>query len=94
MFQMLTPYLIVIMAALLSALGWYLRSVGSKLSEVAIKLATLIEHTINTDKDIADIQKYHDEIIDLKLASAELDTRTRGLEQRLDLLQTIYGSAR
>jgi len=84
--QLVTPYLLLILATLISAIGWYLRSVGNKLSEVGTKLATLIEHTVNNDNDIADIRKYHDEIIDLKVASAELDTRTKGMQHQLDLM--------
>ena len=81
--QVITPYLTVVLAASLGFAGFYFKSITSKLTELsgniadlAIKMATLVEHNINTDGDIIDIKKYHNEIIDLKVATAELNERT------------------
>lgn len=92
--QTLTPYLVVMLAAIISALGWYLRTVGAKLSDVALKLATLIEHTLNMDGDMVEVKKYHDEIIDLKVATAELDVKAKGLEHQLDQIQLMYSGTK
>lgn len=90
--QLVTPYLLVVLAGGIGALGWYFRTVGSKLADVAVKLATLIEHNVNADLNaginVADMKKQHDEIIELKVATAELDTKFKGIEHQLDLLFT------
>lgn len=49
-------------------------------------LAVIAEHDKATDKDILDSKKAHDEIIDLKLATSELDTTTKTHTRQLTWL--------
>ena len=81
--QIVTPYLVVVLTAALALAGFYFKSITSRLAalsqnliDLALKMAVLIEHNTNTDEDIIDVKKYHNEIIDLKVASAELNERS------------------
>lgn len=93
--QIITPYLVVIITAALALAGFFFKSITTKLSDLsnnladlAVKIATLIEHNNNTDGAIGDIKKYHNEIIDLKAASAELNERTITTRNQLNLIQS------
>jgi len=86
--EIVTPYLVVLLTAALGLTGFYFKSITNKLSDIAVEIATLIEHIHNTDGDIIDIKKYHNEIIDLKVATAELNERSKTTRSQVDTLQT------
>lgn len=95
--QVVTPYLVIILTAALGLAGFYFKSITNKLSDLsnslgslALKIATLVEHINNTDVDIIDIKKYHDEIIDLKVASSTLNERTLSTRGQVALLQSRF----
>ena len=92
--QVVTPYLVFILTVALGLAGFYFKSITNKLSDLSaslatlsLKIATLIEHMNNADNDMLDVQKYHDEIIDLKVASATLNERTLTTRSQLAALQ-------
>ena len=89
--QIITPYLVVILTFALGVVGFYFRSItnrltilGQSLIELALKIAVLVEHDKDTDIDINDIKKYHAEIIDLKLASSEMNERSKNNTIRIN----------
>ena len=93
--QIVTPYLIFVLSAALGLAGFYFKSITNKLSSLsgnlanlAVEIATLIEHIHNNDNEIIDIKKYHNEIIDLKVAAAELNERSKNTRTQVELLQT------
>lgn len=86
--QVITPYLLVLFTALVSGIGVYFKTVTHKLANVALQLAVLIEHNIKTDANIIELKKYHDELIELKVASSELDATTKGLMKQVDSIQS------
>lgn len=99
--QIVTPALIVILTAALSLAGFYFKSITSKLShlsesliDLALKMAILIEHNKDTDTDIIDIKKYHNEIIDLKVASAELNERSSNNRTAIHSMQSRIDDTR
>lgn len=88
----------VILAAALGLLAWLLRSLISKLTDHStelVKLTGLVTRLISDmDESELVVTKYHDEIIEHKLALATLDTKHRDLydkvtsiENRLDSTQ-------
>lgn len=91
--QIVTPYLVVILTFALGVVGFYFRSIttrlthlGESLVDLALKMAVLVEHNKDTDLDIDDIKKYHTEIIDLKLASSELNERSKNNSARITII--------
>jgi hypothetical protein len=72
-----SPYMVgatmTLLAAFLTAFGYIFRTLG----RVSEGVAVLVEHSKATDAGILDGRKAHDEIIYLKLASAELDQLTK-----------------
>jgi hypothetical protein len=88
--QILTPYLVALLTAALGLMGFFFKTITSRLSTIAVEIATLIEHLHNTDGDIIDIKKYHNEIIDLKVATAELNERTITTRNQVATLQSRF----
>lgn len=89
--QIVTPYLVVILTFGLGVMGFYFRSITNKLAtlsqsliDLALKIAVLVEHDKDTDFDITEIKKFHTEIIDLKLASSELNERSKNNSRRIN----------
>ena len=85
--QIVTPYLVVLLTAALGLTGFYFKSITNKLSDIAVEIATLVEHIHNNDNEIIDIKKYHNEIIDLKVATAELNERSKNTRNQIEGLQ-------
>lgn len=73
------PFAAIILATLLGAATYFVRSTAIGLHSLNERVSILIEHNVRTDSDVAEIKKYHDEIIDLKVASATFEERTKNL---------------
>lgn len=86
----------VILAAVLGLLAWLLRSLIFTLTQHTLdltKLTGLVARLVSDADDAEDIvAKYHDEIIDLKLASSELDTKHKDLYARVDRIESRLDS--
>ena len=99
--QIVTPYLIIILTAALGLAGFYFKSITNKLAhlseslmDLALKMAVIIEHTKDTDTDILDVKKYHNEIIDLKVATAELNERSLNNRSAIHSVQSRLDDTR
>lgn len=84
------PYILLLISILAGVIGWFLRKVLGTLAAHTTALAVLVEHNIRTDSNVLDLTKAHDELIDLKVASSELNARTENHETRLLRLESFH----
>lgn len=80
------PYILAALVLLAGAIGFFFRSILKSLGDLAANLAVattniavMKEHINGNDADIREITKYHDEIMEHKVALAELNVKVNSI---------------